>query len=64
MKNGKKDNSSKEIPEKVAIDRLNKKTEEMKKRFKVPPEFEDEPNGLLSGGPEHLDIPDDLKSKK
>jgi len=64
MKNGKTNPGDQDISVKESMDRLNKKTDELKNRFKVPPEFEDEPNGVLSGGPEHLDIPDDLKNKK
>ncbi|GAA5217188.1 hypothetical protein ACFSJ3_14215 [Corallincola platygyrae] len=38
------------------LNRLRHKAEEMRKNLKVPATDEDEPTGLLSGGPEHLDI--------
>ncbi|MCE2028734.1 hypothetical protein [Sessilibacter corallicola] len=49
-------NSKKELSETEGIERLNKKIKELKKRNITPPIDEDEPTGLLSGGPEHLDL--------
>ena len=43
------------------IERLRKKANEMRKNLKVPPIDEDEPSGLLSGGPEHLDLEEECK---
>ncbi len=39
--------------------RLNDKIEELKKQNIIPPVDNEEPTGLLSGGPEHLDIEDE-----
>ncbi|BCG17980.1 hypothetical protein NI392_17295 [Vibrio alginolyticus] len=38
------------------LDRLAKKVKELQKRNAVPPKVDNEPEGLLSGGPEHLDL--------
>ncbi|WP_165569626.1 hypothetical protein [Corallincola luteus] len=45
------------------LNRLRQKAEEMRKNLKVPPIDEDEPTGLFSGGPEHLDIEDEKEDK-
>lgn len=49
----------KELSETEGIERLNKKIKELKKRNITPPIDEEEPTGLLSGGPEHLDLDDE-----
>ncbi|GAA6167554.1 hypothetical protein NBRC116591_13640 [Sessilibacter corallicola] len=44
------------MTEAEGIERLNKKIKELKKRNITPRIDNAEPTGLLSGGPEHLDL--------
>ena len=47
-----------------AKNRIKEKAREIKKKNIVPPVDESEPLGPLSGGPEHLDLPDNEKPGK
>ena len=55
MKNAQSENN---VSTNEAIKRLKKKSREIRETHVVPQIDEDEPTGLLSGGPEHLDLPD------
>jgi len=61
MKNHKENN---ELPESEGIKRLKEKAKDMKNKHIVPPVDEEEPTGLLSGGPEHLDLSDEDDTRK
>jgi len=52
-------NDEKELSETEGIKRLNEKIKELKKQNITPPVDDEEPTGLLSGGPEHLDLDDE-----
>jgi hypothetical protein len=56
--NGKVDDDEKKLSEVEGNKRLNDKFKELKKRNITPPVDNDEPTGLLSGGPDHLDLDD------
>ena len=57
--NNKISNEENESSEAEGNKRLNDKIEELKKRNIIPPVDDEEPTGLLSGGPEHLDLEDE-----
>jgi hypothetical protein len=57
--NDKVNNDGKELSEAEGLKRLNDKIKELKKRNITPPVDNEEPTGLLSGGPEHLDLDDE-----
>lgn len=57
-------NSVDELSESEGIRRLKNKAKEMKHRQVVPPVDSDEPSGLLSGGPDSLDLEDVDESNK
>ncbi len=48
-----------EISEDEGINRLNKRIKELKNKKIVPPVDSSEPTGLLSGGPEYLELDED-----
>jgi len=56
-------NKDKELSEEEGIRRLKEKAKDMKDKQIVPPVDEDEPAGLLSGGPEHLDLDEEESGK-
>jgi len=57
--NDKVSNEGNELSETEGNKRLKNKINEMKKRKITPPIDDEEPTGLLSGGPEHLDLDDE-----
>jgi hypothetical protein len=57
--NDKVNKDGKESSEAEGLKRLNDKIKELKKRNITPPVDNEEPTGLLSGGPEHLDLEDE-----
>ncbi|GAB2199486.1 hypothetical protein [Sessilibacter sp. MAH4] len=52
-----------ELNEAEGIKRLKEKIKELKKQNIVPPVDDEEPTGLLSGGPEHLDFDNESNKK-
>ncbi len=57
--NDKVSNERTELSEAEGNKKLNDKIKELKKRNITPPVDDEEPTGLLSGGPEHLDLDDE-----
>lgn len=56
--NDEKDINKSDLSVEEGIKRLDDKIREMKKKNIVPPVDDEEPNGVLSGGPKHLDLDD------
>jgi len=50
------DKEKNELPEDEGLRRLKEKSKDMKNRHIVPPVDNEEPTGLLSGGPDSLDL--------
>jgi len=57
--NNKVSSDENELSEVEGSERLNDKIKELKRRNITPPVDGEEPTGLLSGGPEHLDLEDE-----
>lgn len=53
-----------DITSENALKRIREKARALKEKNIVPPVDEDEPSGLLSGGPEHLDLTDDEQTER